>query len=222
MASHGLADGKLNQPASSPSPENRAEPDQRPELTTIPNGFIIVNAEILGWYKAAQIPLSNTAIIWAAQSLLAGFTIDGRILQLGELRDIYGIYAKNPWRRFDLSRPLQLVFQSRCFAYLPWFAPIAIAQPQQPCNLVATLDFIHHLNDLVKRILHAEYTGVFAIRPSPSEPQDIRLQAPAMPSELRFFGSYLDQYYEDKIGFLEREVSQCLSDLNKTETESGN
>ncbi|KAI0835821.1 hypothetical protein F5Y06DRAFT_119736 [Hypoxylon sp. FL0890] len=221
MASDKLARSTLNPAAPCWYPGHRTDDNPSPEPITIPNGFIAVDAAVLGWRKAVHKPLEETDIASATKGLLAGMDTRDRIFQIQELRQIYADYAKNPWRRYDLSTPLEQVFLSRWFSYCRLFGHVGDVPPLRSCDMVDLIYYVHRLNDLVKRILCAEYTGVFT-QSSHSQSQELLPQGPATLLGTLFFGSDSDLNFDAKIFSFEAHVSQLLSELKSSETENDN
>ncbi|OTA52239.1 hypothetical protein K449DRAFT_440883 [Hypoxylon sp. EC38] len=152
---------QLNPEAPSWFPGRRTRYRRHPEPSIIRNAYVLVNAEIFGWHQVARRPLPSGAITNAIKELMAGLGLGNRVFGIQELRNIYANYTRNPHRRFDLSRPLDEAMESRSFAYSQLLGGVASLNRLRPLDVIELVAFVHNLNDLVKRILLAEYSGFF-------------------------------------------------------------
>ncbi|OTA83723.1 hypothetical protein M434DRAFT_378280 [Hypoxylon sp. CO27-5] len=185
---------QLNPEAPSWFPGRRTRYGRHPEPTIIRNAYVLVNAEIFGWHQVARRPLPSGAITNAIKELMAGLGLGNRVFGIQELRNIYANYTRNPYRRFDLGRPLDEAMESRSFAYSQLLGGVASLNRLRPLDVVELVAFVHNLNDLVKRILLAEYSGFFQ-QSFRSQSHVIPSVLSTMPPEAQIFGSHLNYFY---------------------------
>ncbi|KAI0139579.1 hypothetical protein F4776DRAFT_616818 [Hypoxylon sp. NC0597] len=213
MAYHQLPRSNLNPAAPSWLPGGHTHENPNPDLVFFPDEFIVIDAYILGWHQVVRRPLPGPAIANATNELLAGLGIGNRVFNIQELRNIYGTYARNASRRFDLSEALEPVMLSRGYAYNQLLGGVENLRQLRPLEVVQLVDYIHHLNDLVKRILLAEHSGVFM--------QTFRYHSEVvpwllynMPQGTEVFGGYLNDSFSDYVDTLESDVVRLLSHLH--------